>query len=123
MREEYMALVRRALESLGGNEHYVPGAKLLQTVQREAELAQFDFHSDLRAENLRFGDYLETLAPQVKVHKRGPADMLVGLETAHFEIPESRKRSPSYEFRQDVYRAFVRRDNAAFTYKPDNDEF
>jgi len=51
---------------------------------------------------------------------RLPADRA---ETADLQIPESKKQRVSYEFRQDVYRAFTRNENVAFTYKPDTDQF
>ncbi len=121
--DEYSELVKQALTELGGAQRYVPGAKLLQRVQALAQSREKDFLSDLRAERVRFSQYLSQLGSAIKVHKRGASDMLVGYDTATLEIPQSHERRYRSEFRPDVYNAFSRSHPAPVVYDKQADRF
>lgn len=122
MDAEYQILVEKCLRSLGGDRQYVPGAKLLQAVQRRALDDGLDFRKFLSGSGLKFSAYLENLDPKIRVRKRGAADMLIGLESAQFEVPQN-ESGHDFQFRKDVYRAFGKPNRVAFFYDAANDLF
>jgi hypothetical protein len=115
--EDYRTAVESSLRALGGQEHYVTGARLLSEVQKQASSVG-DFRSELNEAKLKFSKYLQQYLPDLQVHVRGAADMMVGFPGARFETPEA----PG-EFRADAYSAFSKGSPQAFVYDASTDEF
>jgi len=119
---DWRSLIKTTLENLDGGRYRVPGAVLLDALQKAALAQGQDFRAMLREERKRFGEFLQGLAPEVELQYRGQHDMLVGLKGAG-ERPPDPNASEVLKFRSDVYKAFTRASQRPFVYSARLDLF
>lgn len=120
-------LVEEALRELGGQEVYVPGAKLhAEVTNLGLKERRESFKEYLDTEGISFRQFLQKMA-QVRVDVQPGTDMLVGLPGA--DMPKAaehrarRRARGGPMLRDDIYAAFTRVSQRPYVYVPSTDEF
>ncbi len=123
----WVAVIRKALEELGGQTDTVVGAKLQQRAEMLADGNEESLSDYLNSQSLKFSDFLATI-PGIVVYKQRGSDMLVGFQGATLpQLPTDRAyrdiNDRPLALRQDVYLAFTRVSASPWFYVPSMDVF
>jgi hypothetical protein len=124
---DWQRVVLDTLIQAGGEQFFVPGAKLRPLLDVNAMQAGEDFGSHLRTAGLSFSQFISAV-PGLRVVRRPGTDILVGLPGA--EVKVSTARPPKLQgserargLRQDVYDALTRVTPVPYKYVPESDAF
>jgi hypothetical protein len=117
-------LIYDTLRALGGQENFVPAAKLKTQIEILGNRRGLSLKD--RRSGMPFGVFLETI-PGIEVHRQQIGDILVGFPTTPPPTPGltggRRTGTGFHVFRKDVYEALTRVIVGGFVYDPGKDVF